>query len=279
MRGRRFSVRNRTLLAIAGSVWLAAGGNVARIGGQAYRGLPRVGAVHLLLSLVVFGLFGSMFFRMSQKHTRRIRGYAGETQPFWRFFDRKAYLIMAVMMGGGISLRYSGLVPEVFVAVFYTGLGCALALAGACCPGRGAGPMTGKPARLLLAGCLWLLAGGVVTGLGLAAYGTLPRVGWLRPVLSLVVFQVADAPFLFLAWTETRRLRWDTQDRRPLHQALSLRTWLTLAGVTAAALWLARAGWIPPDGVAVVWTGLGAALLVGGVLYFVALWREKRRGR
>lgn len=122
MRGPGFSVRNRTLLAIAGSVWLAAGGNVARIGGQAYRGLPRV----------VFGLFGSMFFRMSQKHTRRIRGYAGETQPFWRFFDRKAYLIMAVMMGGGISLRYSGLVPEVFVAVFYTGLGCALALAGVC---------------------------------------------------------------------------------------------------------------------------------------------------
>jgi len=37
---------------------------------------------------------------------------------------------MAVMMGGGIWLRYSGLVPEVFIAVFYTGLGCALALAG-----------------------------------------------------------------------------------------------------------------------------------------------------
>lgn len=37
---------------------------------------------------------------------------------------------MAVMMGGGIWLRSSGLVPEVFIAVFYTGLGCALALAG-----------------------------------------------------------------------------------------------------------------------------------------------------
>ena len=118
MRGPGFSVRNRTLLAIAGSVWLAAGGNVARIGGQAYRGLPRVGAVHLLLSLVVFGLFGSMFFRMSQKHTRRIRGYAGETQPFWRFFDRKAYLIMAVMMTGGIGLQASGLASERFIAVF-----------------------------------------------------------------------------------------------------------------------------------------------------------------
>lgn len=37
---------------------------------------------------------------------------------------------MAFMMGGGIGLRYSGLLPEVFIAVFYTGLGCALALAG-----------------------------------------------------------------------------------------------------------------------------------------------------
>ena len=34
------------------------------------------------------------------------------------------------MMGGGIWLRYSGLVPNVFIAVFYTGLGLALALDG-----------------------------------------------------------------------------------------------------------------------------------------------------
>lgn len=37
---------------------------------------------------------------------------------------------MAVMMGGGIWLRSSGLASEVFIAVFYTGPGCALALAG-----------------------------------------------------------------------------------------------------------------------------------------------------
>lgn len=48
----------------------------------------------------------------------------------WNFFDLKAYLIMAFMMGGGIWLRNSGLAPEVFIAVSYTGLGCALALAG-----------------------------------------------------------------------------------------------------------------------------------------------------
>lgn len=33
-------------------------------------------------------------------------------------------------MGGGIGLRASGLVPEFFIAFFYTGLGLALATAG-----------------------------------------------------------------------------------------------------------------------------------------------------
>lgn len=50
--------------------------------------------------------------------------------PVWRFFDLKSYCIMAVMMGGGIWLRTSGLVSDSFIAIFYTGLGCALTLAG-----------------------------------------------------------------------------------------------------------------------------------------------------
>jgi len=45
-------------------------------------------------------------------------------------FGLKAYIIMAIMMGGGIGLRAAHIVPEVFIAFFYSGLGCALALAG-----------------------------------------------------------------------------------------------------------------------------------------------------
>lgn len=71
-----------------------------------------------------------MFYKMSMKHTKRIKVYAEEFRPVWHFFDLKSYIIMAVMMSGGIWLRSSGLVPDVFIAVFYTGLGCALALAG-----------------------------------------------------------------------------------------------------------------------------------------------------
>lgn len=37
---------------------------------------------------------------------------------------------MAVMMSGGIALRVSGIAPERFVAVFYSGLGASLLLAG-----------------------------------------------------------------------------------------------------------------------------------------------------
>ena len=125
-----FHVKKRTLLAVAGCVWLIAGVNVARLGVLAFTNISQIKILHIFLSLAVFCAFGLMFFKMSIRHTKRIKGYAEEFRPVWHFFDLKAYVIMAVMMGGGIWLRSSGLVPEVFIAVFYTGLGCALALAG-----------------------------------------------------------------------------------------------------------------------------------------------------
>lgn len=125
-----YHVKKTTLLAVAGCVWLIAGINVARLGILSYRLLPQITWVHLLLSLTVFCAFGLMFFKMSIKHTKRIKGYPEEFRPLWHFFDIKSYCIMAVMMTGGIWLRSSGLAPDVFIAVFYSGLGCALALAG-----------------------------------------------------------------------------------------------------------------------------------------------------
>ena len=124
-----FMVKKRTLLLIAGVVWLIAGVNVARLGILSYFEIEQQWYWYPL-SALVFLLFGMMFFKMSQKHTKRIMGYSEERQPFWRFFDLKAYIIMAVMMGGGIGLRAAGVFPNQFVAFFYTGLGCALALAG-----------------------------------------------------------------------------------------------------------------------------------------------------
>lgn len=123
-----FNVKKRTLLLIAGIVWLMAGFNVARLGVLSYAVIEKRWYLYVL-SAVVFVIFGRMFFKMSKKHTKRIIGYE-EYRPFWHFFDVKAYLMMACMMSGGIGFRAAGIFPDIFVAFFYSGLGCALALAG-----------------------------------------------------------------------------------------------------------------------------------------------------
>lgn len=124
----RFCVKKKTLLLIAGIVWMIAGFNVARLGVLSYLNIERTWYLYFF-SLVVFMSFGLMFFKMSQKHTKRILGYE-EYRPFWHFFDFKAYLIMICMMSGGIGFRAAGIFPEIFIAFFYSGLGLALALAG-----------------------------------------------------------------------------------------------------------------------------------------------------
>ena len=127
-------VKNRTLLLLAALVWLAAGVNIMRIGVSAY-----VGHTTLLAaagSLVVFVLFWRMFSKLVGKHTKRIRSYKSERQYFWHFFDLRSFIIMAVMMTGGITIRVCHLMPDGFIAVFYTGLGTALALAGVAFAGK-----------------------------------------------------------------------------------------------------------------------------------------------
>lgn len=122
-------VKKNTLLLLACLVWAAAGFNILRIGVLAYPAY--VTMWNLVLSALVFGVFQRFVFgRLVKKHTQRIHGYGDTRQFFLKFFDKKAFAIMAVMMTGGIALRVSGAAPEQFIAVFYSGLGGALLLAG-----------------------------------------------------------------------------------------------------------------------------------------------------
>ena len=121
-------VKRNTLL-LACLVWSAAGFNILRIGLMSYSAYRTV--LNGLLSILVFGVFQKFIFgRLVKKHTARIASYEEERHFFLKFFDGKSFAIMAVMMTGGIGLRVGGLAPERFIAVFYTGLGAALLLAG-----------------------------------------------------------------------------------------------------------------------------------------------------
>ncbi len=122
-------VKRNTLLLLACLVWSAAGFNILRIGLVSYPAY--LSALNLLLSVLVFALFQRFVFgKLVKKHTARIHSYQEERHFFLKFFDGKAFAIMAVMMSGGIALRVSGIAPERFIAVFYSGLGASLLLAG-----------------------------------------------------------------------------------------------------------------------------------------------------
>lgn len=121
--------RRNTLLLIACFVWCAAGFNTLRIGVLAYP--DYLGIMNFALSLVVFVVFQLFVFgKLVKKHSARIVSYEEERQFFLKFFDVKSFAIMAFMMTGGVALRSSGVAPERFIAVFYTGLGASLLLAG-----------------------------------------------------------------------------------------------------------------------------------------------------
>ena len=128
-------MKKENLITVAGVVWLLAGANVAMIGARAAVEMSGA-AVGVVVALVVgavaaFFAFHAMFGTIVVKNAQRIRGLDSERLNFLRFLDLKGYLIMAFMMSFGFGLRLSGLIPTCFFAFFYTGLGCALTLAGA----------------------------------------------------------------------------------------------------------------------------------------------------
>ena len=94
-------VKRNTLLLLACLVWSAAGFNILRIGLMAYPAYLTV--LNTLLSVLVFAVFQRFIFgKLVKKHTARIQAYLEERHFFLKFFDKKAFAIMAVMMTGGI---------------------------------------------------------------------------------------------------------------------------------------------------------------------------------
>ena len=100
-------------------------------------GLPLefgLAASHLILLPLSVGIFVAFYFlvfsRLVRKHTGRIRARPEDRLPFWLFFNVSSWAVMIVMMGGGLTLRLSHVMPDWMIAFFYSGLGVALLLCG-----------------------------------------------------------------------------------------------------------------------------------------------------
>ncbi len=126
-----FYVTPKTLLLIAGIVWLIAGGNILRIGVLDFIESWRQNPLYLLLAAGVFLLFmGLIFYRLVQKHNTRILQMQAQKVPVYRFFDAKSYLIMVFMITGGLLVRGFQLLPPLAIGILYCGIGSALVGAG-----------------------------------------------------------------------------------------------------------------------------------------------------
>ena len=125
----KMKIKKINLFLLAAIVWSIAGFNVLRIGLVTYP--PYITIINIILSIVVFMLFQTFVFgKLVKKHTKRIFAYEEEKQYFWNFFDLKSFIIMAFMISFGVIIRKFNLMPDRFIAVFYTGLGASLFLAG-----------------------------------------------------------------------------------------------------------------------------------------------------
>lgn len=120
-------VPKRTLLLIAGCAWSIAGGILIS------RSLIHlIGVNHLLAMELGIGIvFGSFFYlllfaRISKKHITRINLIEIDNPCFFSFFNFRSYLLMAIMISGGITLRLSGLVNPEIIYTFFLCMGIPL---------------------------------------------------------------------------------------------------------------------------------------------------------
>ena len=115
------------LILIAGMVWCIAGAMVCRIGLPLLWKLGTTQLVLYPLAGIVFLIFYFLIFsRLVIKHTERIRERSEQRLPIWDFFDTSSYIVMVIMMAGGMWLRLAQIVPNWMIAFFYSGLGVAL---------------------------------------------------------------------------------------------------------------------------------------------------------
>jgi hypothetical protein len=120
-------VSKNTLLLIAAVVWTLAGtmlfvrGAIYLVKNSDYL------VVRFAIALVFgFAFFRVLFLKISQKHIHRIK--IMETERPWAlsFFNIRSYLIMALMITMGITLRKSSFVNKDILYTFYVGMGMPL---------------------------------------------------------------------------------------------------------------------------------------------------------
>ena len=112
-------VPRQHLLLIAAGAWFIAGGILV------WRGCVYVEFTSMWVVKLIIALIGGMFFflgmflKISGRHIRRIRTLPQERPLFLSFFGWRSYVLMGIMIAGGVLLRTTHLVCNEYLALFY----------------------------------------------------------------------------------------------------------------------------------------------------------------
>lgn len=126
------NIRTSGLLAVNGLMWTAIGTKITVTGVSSYLKSGVTPALWWMipLSVLVFAGFYAMFTGVVRKYAARILAMPEPKQPVYKTFSLKGYLIIAFMIGLGITLKHIPGIPTSFFAWFYCGLGPGLLSAG-----------------------------------------------------------------------------------------------------------------------------------------------------
>lgn len=120
-------IPKRALLFLAGVMWTIAGSMLLWRGAMMFSDNPKNLIIKLIFSVIVGGLFYYfMFDKISAKHTNRIKSLPYERPCAFSFFSWRSYIMMALMISMGVTLRKTGIVPTEYMAPFYIVMGTPL---------------------------------------------------------------------------------------------------------------------------------------------------------
>jgi len=123
--------KKRSLLLIAGLVWIFAGGMVSKLGFNVLFTSSIHPFISIMVAVVTFLIFFNfIFIKLVKKHKNRISEKEQDKLCLFSFFDVKSYVIMIFMMGLGITIRSINSINPLCWAAIYIGIGLALLSAG-----------------------------------------------------------------------------------------------------------------------------------------------------
>lgn len=121
-------VGKNALMTLAGLLWLMVGVMLTKYAITWYGDYNEAGLIWFILAGVMAGLVIHHlgFLRIVNKNLIRIH-HIEQKYCLFGFMPWKSYILIAVMMTMGISLRNSSL-PRIYLSVLYMGIGLALGL-------------------------------------------------------------------------------------------------------------------------------------------------------